>query len=391
MRKIVIGRWVLGALVVSGCNKPSGSGGEAPTSSASSNSTAAPPATSSPSSAKTEPRDKDEKAGGPKDHLARTKMTDEAFSAHDAKKFAALFAEDGVIKTPGEPDIKGHDAIEKDAEKTFAAFKDCKLTHGRIWAKDKHTAVYEWIFTGTNTADAPEMGIPKATNKPVGIMGATWAEIGDDGLIKESHRYRDIPTLMGQLAPDPRNPVRAVVTAPDGTEERGDGPLLGSGEEIAKAVEKEEKKNIELENKLTGLLNEHKVDDALKLTAENILFVDYTRGADVKGKKAFKDMLGMYFTAFPDMRGKIRSGFGDRDYAVMEFEYMGTQKGAFGPIKATNKPVHLHQLEVDLITDSKVVRGWAWGNNVELLTELGVMKEPGAALAPAPSSKPPKP
>jgi hypothetical protein len=43
---------------------------------------------------------------------------------------------------------------------------------------------------------------------------------------------------------------------------------------------------------------------------------------------------------------------------------------------ATNKPVDLHQLEVDLIKDGKVVTGWAWGNNVELLTELGVMKEP---------------
>src|SRR6202020_1069297 len=105
-----------------------------------------------------------------------------------------------------------------------------------------------------------EMGIPKATNKAVGIVGATWLEVGDDGLIKEEHRYHDQPTVMGQLVPDKKNQVRAVITAPpDGTEryeaktakEAKDAKDEKEKAEIAKAAEME-KKDMELEVKALG-------------------------------------------------------------------------------------------------------------------------------------------
>jgi predicted ester cyclase len=410
MRKIVIGGWVLSALLVAGCDKSSGSGGEAPASSSTSNSAVVPSATAtstSSSNAKTEPGDKDKdkekdkkaEKEGPKDHAARIKLLEEGFASHEPKKIAALYSEDGVVKTPGLPDVKGREAIEKEAEKMFGVFKDAKLMHGRVWEKDKHTIVVESLFTGTNTGDAPEMGIPKATNKPVGIMGAAWYEVGDDGFIKEEHRYHDQATGMGQMVPDKKNPVRGVISAPpDGTEkyeaktgkEVKDAKDEKEKAELAKVVE-EEKKHVEFENKFVAFLNDHKIDEAIKWVGEDVFFADYTQEKDLKGKKAFKDMLGMYLTAFPDMKAKATGCFAAGEFAVCEFEYTGTQKGALGPIKPTNKPVDLHQVEVDQIKDGKLVKGWSWGNNVELLTELGVIKEPGTAPAPAASGKPAKP
>jgi steroid delta-isomerase-like uncharacterized protein len=400
MRKIVICGWVLGALALGACEeKSSGSGGQAPAQSASANAATVPAGTAS-GQAKTEPaeKEKEKKAEkeGPKDHVTRIKAFEEAFSAHEPKKMAALYSEDAVVKMPGMPEEKGRDAIEKNAEKMFGVFKDAKLVHGRIWEKDKHTYVVESVFTGTNTGDAPEMGIPKATNKPVGIVGAAWYEVGDDGLIKEEHRYHDQPTAMGQLMPDKKNPVRAVITAPpDGTEkheaktsrEEKEAKDEKEKAELAKAVEIE-KKNVELENKFASWISEHKVDDMLKASAKDVVLVDYTQGADIKGDKAFKDMMNMYYAAFPDMKAKVDNAFGAGEYAVVEWEYTGTQKGALGPIKPTNKTVDLHQLEVDQIKDGKIVKGWSWGNNMEMLTELGVAKEPGAA--PEPKNAPKK-
>jgi steroid delta-isomerase-like uncharacterized protein len=404
MRKIVIGGWVLSALLVAGCEKSSGgSGGEAPAQSASANSAVVPSATStSSSSAKTEPgdkdKDKDKKAEhdkeGPKDHASRIKALEEAFASHEPKKIAALYTEDAVVKTPGVPDVKGRAAIEKEAEKMFSVFKDAKLMHGRVWEKDKHAYVVESLFTGTNTGDAPEMGIPKATNKPVGIMGASWYEVGEDGFIKEEHRFHDQATGMGQLVPDKKNPVRGILTTPpDGTEtykaktseEEKDTKDEKAKMELAKVV-KWEKEEVEIDNKFATLFNDRKLEDAYKLVGEDVFVADYTQEKDLKGKKAFKDMIGMYLAAFPDMKAKITTAFGDGDFVVAEWEYTGTQKGALGPIKATNKPVDLHQIEIDQMKDGKLVKSWVWGNNVEMLTELGVMPAPGTA--PAPSSKP---
>jgi predicted ester cyclase len=99
-------------------------------------------------------------------------------------------------------------------------------------------------------------------------------------------------------------------------------------------------------------------------------------------------MIGMYMTAFPDMKGKMTQSFGDREFVVAEFEYTGTQKGPLGPIKPTGKSVDMHQLEIDQFKDGKIVKGWAWGNNMEMLTQLGVVPGPGDAPAPAPSGAP---
>jgi ketosteroid isomerase-like protein len=414
MRKIVIGGWVLSALLVAGCEKSSGgsggSGGEAPAQSASANSAVVPSATStSSSSAKTDPNEKEKHEKGdhekgdhekeaPKDHVARIKAIEEAFAAHEPKKIAALYAEESVVRTPGMPDVKGREAIEKEAEKMFAMFKDAKVTHGRVWEKDKHTFVVESVFTGTNTGDAPEMGVPKATNKPVGIMGASWYEVGEDGFIKEEHRYHDQTTGMGQLVPDKKNKVRDIITAPpDGTEkyeaktakEAKDAKDEKEKVELARMV-KIEKEEVELENKMVGLINDHKMEDAYKLVAEDVNLVDYTQEKDLKGKKAYRELLNMYLAAFPDMKAKTLQVFGDGDFAVGEFEYTGTQKGALGPIKATNKPVDLHQIEIDQFKDGKLVKAWVWGNNLEMLTELGVIPAPGTAPAPSPSAKPSK-
>jgi len=383
MRNIVIGGLVLGALVVAGCNeKPSG--GEAtPAASGSATVTAAAASASAmPAAAKPEP-EKKAKAEGPKDHKARAKAIEEAFASQDAKKISALYAEDAVIKSMGAPDVKGREAIEKHAQRMFAAFKDGKMTHGRVFEKDKHTVVIESVFTGTNTTDAPEMGIPKATNKPVGFAVVSWYEVGDDGLIKEEHRYHDDPTLLGQLVPDKKNPVRELLTAPHaGTSSYESKSAKDEKEakdakekaELAKAVETE-KKNVEVEKKLMSEQNAGKIAEVLKLMAEDIVYVDFTQDKDAKGKKAFDELLHKYLTAFPDLKVKSTAEFAAGDFVVEEFEYTGTHKGPLGGVKATNKPINLHQLEIDEFKDGKFVKSWAWGNNAELYSQIGLGAE----------------
>jgi steroid delta-isomerase-like uncharacterized protein len=395
MRNIVITGWVLSALLMAGCDEKSSGSNATPSQSASANSSAVPAGSGSAAasaSAKAEPPKP--KVEGPKDFATRVKALDEAFAAHDATKLAALYTDDALIKTPGQPDVKGKDAIAKDFERLFGIFKDAKLTHGRVWEKDKHLALVESIFTGTNTGDAPEMGLPKATNKAVGISGAAWLSVDDDGLIKEEHRYHDGGSLMSQLVPDKKNPTRPAVTAPpDGTtlykakEERdvreAKDPTLKN--EIEKSIELQ-RKNMELENKFAVSFSSNKLDESMKLVGDEMVVTDYRAPADVKGKKAFKDFLGTFLTAFPDVKGKITSIFGDGDYVVVEFDYTGTQKGPLGALKPTNKPIDMHQIEVDVIKDNKFVRAWVWGNGVELLGELGLLPTPGAPPAAPPGA-----
>jgi ketosteroid isomerase-like protein len=364
MRTVFVGGCVLGALVLAGCNKSSGSGGSAQAKAV------VVPAPSA--SAKTGTRT------GPRDDVALANAIDKAFASHDPKKLGALYADDAVLEMPGMPDVKGREAIEKSAAKTFAAFKDAKLVHGRIWEKDKHTCVIESVFTGTNTGAAPEMGIPKATNRTAGVVGASWVVLDDAGLIKEERRFGDQPTLLGQLFPDPKNPVRAVITTPP----NGTGDYKAGND----AVEVQ-KKNMAIEDHGAAFLSHRDVAGVLRGIAPDTVYVDYTGATDVKGTKAFHAMLVDYVTVFPDLKSTVIGGFGDGDYAIVLQEYSGTQKGALGSIKPTNKRMDIHQLEIDLYKNGKQVNGWTFGNSAEMLTELGIMKPPSAASGTKPGAR----
>jgi ketosteroid isomerase-like protein len=366
MQRILIGSLLVSAVLLAACDESSS--GSQPAAAPS----AAPSAKASASAAAEAPKPPE----GPKDHAARAKALAEAFTAHDAKRFAALYAENAVIKTCGQPDLTGRAAIEKDTEHMFAVFEDVKLVAGRIWAKDKHTAVLEWVDTGTNTGDAPEMGLPKATNKPVGVVGASWLEVGDDGFITAEHVYVDTPTMIGQLKPDPKNPVRAVVTAPpNGTS------LLDA--QATPGVSG----NVEILSKWATTFSAGKIDEALKVFGKDVVMDDYSSPAAIKGEKPIKDMWTMYVKALPDLKPTLARSFATGDYVVGEWEYQGINKGPMGPIKATNKPIDLHEVEVDQLKDGKVINVWAWGNSAEMLGQMGLLPPPGPA-APAPSAKP---
>jgi steroid delta-isomerase-like uncharacterized protein len=390
MRKIVIGGLVLGAFVLLGCDDKSSGGNAAPSASA------APSAAPAPSSAAPAPsgsakadndkpeKEKKAKAEAPKDFKARVKALSEAWASHDSKKIADLYADDAVIKVAGQPDVKGHDDIAKHLDKHLAAFKDITITAGRVWEKDKHSAVVEWVEKGTNTGDAPDMGLPKATNKPFGIVSASWIEVNDDGFIKEERIFMDGPTLIGQLVEnkkeEKKNPVRGIVAAPpDGTahHESAEAKAKDAKDPKEKAeldkVAETEKKNVELEDKFIGWTNDKKDEDIVKLTEEKYKGVDYTQPKDIVGRKEFKEMMHTWRVAFPDIKVKSLHAFGDHDFAIEELEYTGVQKGALGPIKATNKPVTVHYLSIDEIRDGKVVATWTFGDSNELLSQLGVV------------------
>jgi ketosteroid isomerase-like protein len=371
MRKFLMGTLVLSTAFLGACEDKASTTPPAPAASASAAPSAATSTTAAPPKA----------PEGPKDHVARAKALSEAYASHDAKKVAALYTEDASIKVVGLPDVKGRAAIEK-----FAAFKDVKVSTGRIWAKDKHSAVMEWVFDGTNTGDAPEMGLPKATNRKAGFTGATWIEVSDDGFIKEERRYYDRGDMAAQLAPEPKEkepkaaPFRPVVNEP------GFGTKVSELKADSKPTA-EETKSLEVENEWVKDFNAAKLDDAMKLMAKDVVIEDYTEVAAVKGDKEARAYIEKYLKAFPDLKATMVSSFAVGEFAIIEYRYQGTNKGALGTIKATNKPVDVHQIEVDEIKDGKFVKEWTWGNSQEMLGQMGLVPTPGAA--PAPSGKAP--
>jgi ketosteroid isomerase-like protein len=215
-------------------------------------------------------------------------------------------------------------------------------------------AVVEWVVTGTNTGDMPMM---KATKRPFGVHGVSIVTFADSGLIKEEHRYFDMPTQMLQLdAKAKKGTFRPIAEQPT------DKPAM-----LAPAGNDGEKKNLEVANAVYDAIDTHKVDDVLKFMSPDLEGDDYTEPAPRKGTKSVKEYLGVFFKAMPDLKQDRNAQIAAGDLVVTEGVMHGTLKGNLGPLKATKKPISLHFVDIVQVKDGKFVHLTTYANSMEMM------------------------
>lgn len=100
--------------------------------------------------------------------------------------------------------------------------------------------------------------------------------------------------------------------------------------------------------------------------------------------------------AFPDGKMTVDNAWGVGDYAIAEVTFEGTQKGPLGPLPATKKPVKVATVDIARINkDGKISNVWSYGDQTDLLVQLGIVKPPAlpkpAAAKPATPSAPETP
>jgi len=301
----------------------------------------------------------------------------DAWNAHDADKIAALYEPAGKLVIPGLKDFSGTTEIAGEAKADFEAFPDFKVALTKTFVKG-NVSVSEWVITGKN--DGPLMG-QKPSGRQMGVAGCSVATFDDAGLIKEEHRYVDLPTETSQLDPKAKaGTFRAPLTLP-----------TGAPEVHTSAGTPEEAKALASVNALYAAFEGKKESDFLALVTEDTTSDDYTAPATWKGVKAHKDGFESYTKTFPDLAQTKPLQFAAGDTVVSEGTLTGTQKGALGPIKATNKPVSLRFVDIIQMKDGKVVHMDTFSNSAEMLVEIGAMPAigaaPAASVAAAPTTK----
>jgi predicted ester cyclase len=87
--------------------------------------------------------------------------------------------------------------------------------------------------------------------------------------------------------------------------------------------------------------------------------------------------------AFPDVRHEIGGHIDSGDTGVVEFRLVGTHKGplatAQGEVPPTGRPINVRMVRIERAESGKIVDGSLYFDQVELMTQLGLMPEPAAA------------
>jgi steroid delta-isomerase-like uncharacterized protein len=287
-----------------------------------------------------------------------------ALNAHDAKKIASFYTENAVVKMEPMPPVTGRDAIAADWQKRFDATSNSKSTASRVFVKGD-VVVVEWAFTGTHSGEM--MGV-KATEKPVGVNGVDVMWFTPEGLIKEQHTYVDIGTIMSQIGASKQKgrPVPAL--------------HAGAPQVVVSSAGAEETKNVEALKVMWAAFEKKSEADFVGGATDDIVWDDMTMPEAMKGKAAGKKFFNEITKAFPDLKANHVNTWGIGDFVIAEGTMTGTHKGAFMGIQPTKKSINMHGLDIAQFNkDGKLIKGASYGNGAELMMQLGLMPQPGAA------------
>jgi steroid delta-isomerase-like uncharacterized protein len=128
--------------------------------------------------------------------------------------------------------------------------------------------------------------------------------------------------------------------------------------------------------------NDHDEDAIRALYADNAVF-EAPGDVHVEGAEACTEYVMVWQRAFPDATLTVHSEVIAGDTAVHEFTFDGTQTDTLsspaGDIPATNRRVTGRGTEIIRVADGQIVSFHLYFDQVQVLTQLGLMPEPATA------------
>ena len=100
---------------------------------------------------------------------------------------------------------------------------------------------------------------------------------------------------------------------------------------------------------------------------------DYAGDGVGKGPAGFEHTIKGLIESFPDIQWKVDDLIGEGDEVVVRHSWIGTNKGVFRGIPATNKSITNDGIGIFLFKDNKIVHAWIQTDRLGFLQQLGVV------------------
>ena len=103
----------------------------------------------------------------------------------------------------------------------------------------------------------------------------------------------------------------------------------------------------------------------------------HTPGAELNSPESVRQVLTVFFTAFPDLHITVEDLIAEGDKVVIRFTSTGTHQGEYLGIAATGKQVTGTGIAIYRIAGGKVVEEWAERDMLGLMQQVGAIPAPG--------------
>ena len=123
------------------------------------------------------------------------------------------------------------------------------------------------------------------------------------------------------------------------------------------------------------VINQGNLDLIDELVAEDFVENEVYPGLPTTGPEAPKAALGMFLTAFPDIKFTPDEMIAERDKVVTRGTVSGTHQGEFMGIPPTNKNFAVQFMDIVEIDDGKATEHWGLTDQGAMMEQLGIAPE----------------
>ena len=92
---------------------------------------------------------------------------------------------------------------------------------------------------------------------------------------------------------------------------------------------------------------------------------------DVLGRDGFKQLVGMYRTAFPDLQVPFDDQVAEGDLVVTRWTARGTHQGELVGVAPTGRPISVAGVIIDRFSGGQIAEEWASYDSLGLLQQVG--------------------
>ena len=121
------------------------------------------------------------------------------------------------------------------------------------------------------------------------------------------------------------------------------------------------------------------------MNAKDVTIVDRLMSADfvdhnlppgqAPGPQGMKDMMSMFFAAFPDLKSTIDLLLAEGDFVTGHMTTEGTHTGDFMGMPATGKKVSFSEVHTVRIANGKATEHWGVADSMAMMQQLGAIPE----------------
>jgi len=119
------------------------------------------------------------------------------------------------------------------------------------------------------------------------------------------------------------------------------------------------------------VVNEGKLDIVDELFHLN--YIEHIPGgiAKTKGPERVKRAVTWMRKVFPDLHYTVEDLIAEGDRVVSRVIGIGTHKGEFMGVTATNRKVEMTAVVISRIKDGKIIEDWSYQNTLDMLKQIG--------------------